>query len=84
MDGAKVRTEDKVAKISVVGAGMRSHASVGATLLQALAEQGINLRILSTSEIRISVLVDEARLEDGVRCLHDAFGLDQEPAARQG
>ncbi|GBF30193.1 aspartate kinase [bacterium MnTg04] len=84
MDGAAVRTEERVAKISVVGAGMRSHASVGATLLEALAEQGINLRILSTSEIRISVLVDEVRLEDGVRCLHDAFGLDQEPAARQG
>jgi len=73
-----------VAKISVVGAGMRSHAGVGATLLEALAGQGINVRILSTSEIRISVLVDEARLEDGVRCLHDAFELDQEPAARTG
>jgi aspartate kinase len=63
---------------------MRSHAGVGTTLLEALAEQGINVRIVSTSEIRISVLVDEARLEDGVRCLHQAFGLDQEPAAGTG
>jgi aspartate kinase len=84
MDGAAVRTEERVAKISVVGAGMRSHAGVGTTLLEALAEQGINVRIVSTSEIRISVLVDEARLEDGVRCLHQAFGLDQEPAAGTG
>jgi aspartate kinase len=68
-----------VAKISVVGVGMRSHAGVASTMFQVLAREGINVRMVSTSEIKISVLVDEKYLELGVRSLHEAFGLHREP-----
>jgi aspartate kinase len=69
-----------VAKISVVGVGMRSHAGVATTMFEVLGREGINVRMVSTSEIKISVLVDEKYLELGVRSLHEAFGLDREPA----
>lgn len=69
-----------VAKISVVGVGMRSHAGVATTMFEVLAREGINVRMVSTSEIKISVLIDEKYLELGVRSLHEAFGLDREPA----
>ena len=68
-----------VAKISVVGVGMRSHAGVATTMFEVLAREGINVRMVSTSEIKISVLVEEKYLELGVRSLHEAFGLDREP-----
>lgn len=68
-----------VAKISVVGVGMRSHAGVATTMFEVLGREGINVRMVSTSEIKISVLVDEKYLELGVRSLHEAFGLDREP-----
>jgi aspartate kinase len=74
--GAVVSGNDRVAKLSVVGAGMRSHAGVATTLLGTLAAESINVRMVSTSEIKISVLVDEQALERGVRCLHAAFGLE--------
>lgn len=67
----------KVAKISVVGVGMRSHAGIAARMFEALAGEGINVRMIATSEIKISVLVEERYLELGVRCLHEAFGLDR-------
>lgn len=67
----------RVAKISVVGVGMRSHAGIAAQMFKALADEGINVRMIATSEIKISVLVDERYLELGVRCLHEAFKLDQ-------
>lgn len=69
-----------VAKISVVGVGMRSHAGVATTMFETLAREGINVRMVSTSEIKISVLIEEKYLELGVRSLHEAFGLDREPA----
>lgn len=69
-----------VAKISVVGVGMRSHAGVATTMFEVLAREGINVRMVSTSEIKISVLIDEKYLELGVRSLHEAFGLDREPS----
>jgi aspartate kinase len=69
-----------VAKISVVGVGMRSHAGVATTMFEVLAREGINVRMVSTSEIKISVLIEEKYLELGVRSLHEAFGLDREPA----
>jgi aspartate kinase len=69
-----------VAKISVVGVGMRSHAGVATTMFQVLAREGINVRMVSTSEIKISVLIEEKYLELGVRSLHEAFGLDREPS----
>ena len=70
---------DRVVKISVVGVGMRSHAGVASTLFRALAEKGIALRMVATSEIKVSVVVEEQDLEQGVRALHQAFGLETDP-----
>ncbi|ANX04473.1 aspartate kinase [Immundisolibacter cernigliae] len=67
--------DDQIAKISLVGVGMRSHAGVAATMFDALAAEGINIRMISTSEIKISVIVDEKYVELAVRTLHEAFGL---------
>jgi aspartate kinase len=67
--------DDKVAKLSIVGVGMRSHAGVATTMFRALGEEGINIQLISTSEIKISVVVNEKHLESGTRCLHSAFGL---------
>ncbi len=69
-------TDGKVAKISVVGVGMRSHAGVAATMFKALADRGINIQAISTSEIKTSVLIDEDETELAVRVLHTAYGLD--------
>ena len=66
----------KVAKISVVGVGMRSHAGVAATMFKTLADRGINIQAISTSEIKVSVLIDEDETELAVRVLHTAYGLD--------
>ncbi len=72
----------RVAKISVVGVGMRSHAGVATKMFETLGREGINVRMVSTSEIKISVLVEEKYLELGVRSLHEAFDLEVEPSAR--
>lgn len=69
-----------IAKVSVVGVGMRSHCSVASTMFEALAKEGINIRVISTSEIKISVGIDEKYMELAVRALHEAFHLDK-PAA---
>lgn len=69
-------SDDKVAKVSVVGVGMRSHAGVAATMFKALADRGINIQAISTSEIKVSVLIDEDETELAVRILHTAYGLD--------
>jgi aspartate kinase len=71
----EVSSDDKIAKISVVGVGMRSHAGIASTMFEALANENINICMISTSEIKISVVVDEKYLELGVRALHDAFEL---------
>jgi aspartate kinase len=68
---------DRIAKVSVVGVGMRSHAGIASTMFRTLAEEGINIEMISTSEIRISVLIDEKYMELAVRVLHKAFALDQ-------
>jgi aspartate kinase len=68
---------DKIAKVSIVGVGMRSHAGIASTAFRALAEEGINIQMISTSEIKISVLIDEKYTELAVRVLHKVFGLDQ-------
>ena len=70
-----------IVKISVVGVGMRSHAGVAGSMFAALAKEGINIRLISTSEIKISVVVQDKYLELAVRALHRAFGLEQENAA---
>jgi len=64
-----------------VGVGMRSHAGIASTMFEALAKEGINIRMISTSEIKISVVIDEKYLELGVRALHSAFNLDEAPSA---
>ena len=73
-----VTGDDSIVKVSIVGVGMRSHAGIASTMFKALADEGINIRMISTSEIKISVVVDEKYLELAVRALHAAFKLDQE------
>ena len=68
---------DKIAKVSIVGGGMRSHAGVASDMFAALAKENINIHMISTSEIKVSVVVDEKYLELAVRSLHEAFGLDK-------
>lgn len=77
----RIITDAEVAKISVVGVGMRSHAGVAAMMFKTLAERGINIEAISTSEIKVSVLIDEDEAELAVRVLHTAYGLDAEAAA---
>lgn len=72
-----IKTNAKVAKLSLVGIGMRSHSGVASTMFKTLGEAGINIQMITTSEIKISVVVDEAHLEPGVRAIHKAFGLDK-------
>ncbi|HKN97517.1 MAG TPA: aspartate kinase [Pseudonocardiaceae bacterium] len=67
--------DDHVGKVSLVGAGMRSHPGVTATFCEALAKAGVNIEIINTSEIRISVLIRDLQVDDAVRAIHDAFGL---------
>jgi aspartate kinase len=67
--------DDHVGKVSLVGAGMRSHPGVTATFCEALAKVGVNIDIINTSEIRISVLIRDTELDDAVRAIHEAFGL---------
>ncbi len=74
----KVKGDDAIVKISLVGVGMRSHAGIANTMFDTLAKENINIRMISTSEIKISVVVDEKYLELGVRSLHAAFGLDSD------
>lgn len=76
----EITGDDKIAKVAVVGVGMRSHVGIASDMFRALAEEGINIQMISTSEIKISVVVDEKYLELAVRVLHKAFNLDQVPA----
>jgi aspartate kinase len=68
---------DRIAKVSVVGVGMRSHAGIASSAFRTLAEEGINIEMISTSEIKISIVINEKYMELAVRALHKAFGLDQ-------
>ena len=74
---SEVTGDDRIVKISLVGVGMRSHAGIASRMFQALAAESINIQMISTSEIKISVVVDERYLELGVRALHTAFGLEE-------
>jgi len=77
--GAKnVISDSHIAKVSLVGVGMRSHAGVAAKMFNTLAAENINIQMITTSEIKISVIIDERYLELAVRSLHTAFGLDAE------
>ncbi|HHJ40293.1 MAG: aspartate kinase [Methylothermaceae bacteria B42] len=76
LSARKVTGDDKIVKVSLVGVGMRSHAGIASKMFRALADEGINIRMISTSEIKISVVLDEKYLELAVRTLHEAFELD--------
>jgi aspartate kinase len=78
IDCADVNTAPDMAKISIVGVGMRSHAGVAQKMFTVLADKGINIHVISTSEIKISVLIDSDYAELAVRALHGAYGLDDE------
>ena len=73
----KVTGDDTIVKVSIVGVGMRSHAGIASTMFKTLADEGINIRMIATSDIKISVVVDEKYLELAVRALHSAFELDK-------
>jgi len=76
----KVDGDQTIVKVSIVGVGMRSHAGIASKMFKALSDEGINIRMISTSEIKISVVIDEKYLELGVRTLHSAFGLADAPS----
>jgi aspartate kinase len=76
LDAADVTGDEQIVKISVVGVGMRSHAGIASKMFNALSEEGINIKMISTSEIKVSVVVDEKYLELGVRTLHSEFNLE--------
>ena len=78
LSASEVRADPRIAKVSVVGVGMRSHAGVASRMFKALADVGVNIQMISTSEIKISVIIEEKYLELAVRTLHSAFELDVE------
>ena len=75
LGAANVSGNDRIAKVSIVGVGMRSHAGIASRMFRSLSEAGINMRLITTSEIKISVVIDEKYLELGVRALHEEFEL---------
>ena len=79
LGAAEVMGDNEIVKVSLVGVGMRSHAGIASTMFETLAKENINIRLISTSEIKISVVIDEKYLELGVRALHEAFDLDADP-----
>jgi aspartate kinase len=81
-EDCQVLGEPNIAKISVIGVGMRSHSGVATKMFDSLAQQGINIMMIATSEIKISCIIDEKYSELAVRVLHDAFELDKEPQGR--
>ncbi|MBO1114303.1 aspartate kinase [Bordetella petrii] len=82
VEARELVTDDKVAKVSIVGIGMRSHVGVASLMFQTLSQEGINIQMISTSEIKTSVIIDDKYMELAVRALHKAFGLDQAPAEK--
>lgn len=83
LNARSILGDSKIAKVSLVGVGMRSHAGIASTMFQVLGTEGINIQLISTSEIKVSVVVDEKYLELGVRTLHEAFRLHEEPYEEQ-
>ena len=77
LGGGELRGDDNIAKVSLVGVGMRSHAGVASKMFRVLADENVNIRMVSTSEIKISVVIDEKHMELAVNALHKAFGLDK-------
>jgi aspartate kinase len=82
--GERISFDDEISKVSVVGVGMRSHAGVAKTMFTLLAQEGINIQLISTSEIKISCVIARKYAELAVRTLHDGFGLSLPPSERTG
>jgi aspartate kinase len=82
--GERISYDDEICKVSVVGVGMRSHAGVAKTMFELLSKEGINIQLISTSEIKISVVIARKYAELAVRTLHDGFGLSLPPSERAG
>ena len=83
-DGERISFDDEISKVSVVGVGMRSHAGIAKTMFQLLAAEGINIQLISTSEIKISCVIARKYAELAVRTLHEGFGLSLPPSERTG
>ena len=81
LGASQVRGDPKICKVSIVGIGMKSHVGVAAKMFRSLSEEGINIQMISTSEIKTSVVIDEKYMELAVRALHKAFDLDAPVAA---
>ena len=81
--GKEVKSNEDIAKVSIVGAGMRSHSNVATQMFSALAKEGVNIQMISTSEIKISCIIDSKYTELAVRALHDAFELDKPTVAEE-
>ena len=79
----RIDSDTDVVKVSVIGVGMRSHAGVAQKMFDTLSEKGINIQVISTSEIKISVIIDAAYTELAVRSLHTAYGLDADDAEEE-
>jgi aspartate kinase len=76
-----ITADDRVAKISIVGVGMRSHAGVAARMFETLSDEGVNIQMISTSEIAVSCVIEDKYTELAVRALHDVFGLGLDRSA---
>lgn len=83
LGSAALEGDTKICKVSIVGIGMRSHVGIASRMFRALAEEGINIQMITTSEIKTSVVIDEKYMELAVRALHKVFDLDQAPAERK-
>ncbi len=79
MGATGVRYDEDIVKVSIVGLGMRSHAGIAAKMFKLLADEGINIQAISTSEIKVSCIIASKYTELAVRALHDGFGLDKVP-----
>jgi aspartate kinase len=78
LGGGLVEADDDIAKISIVGRGMRANAGVASKMFQALADNEINILMITTSEIKISVVINKGEMKEAIKALHDAFDLDKE------
>jgi aspartate kinase len=84
LGGDRIAFDDEIAKVSVVGVGMRSHAGIAKRMFQLLAGENINIQLISTSEIKISCVIARKYAELAVQCLHEGFGLSHPPGERPG
>ena len=84
IDAKSVVVTEAIAKVSLVGVGMRSHAGIAKNRFQLLAQEGINIQLISTSEIKISCVIARKYAELAVQCLHEGYGLSQPPGDRLG